>query len=78
MEDESVQHTNIAEEEMGQLHSIHFSLNAIAALRRNMPTGPSLKDCEDCGEAIPLQRLEVVQGCRKCVLCQRAAEATKL
>jgi RNA polymerase-binding transcription factor DksA len=78
MEDGSVQHTNIAEEEMGQLHSIHFALNAVEAHRRSMPTGPSLKDCEDCGVAIPLQRLEVVLSCRKCVPCQQTAEAIRI
>jgi phage/conjugal plasmid C-4 type zinc finger TraR family protein len=77
MATDSQQHTNIAEEEMGQLHSIHFALNAIDAVRRNISTGPGLDDCEDCGEAIPLKRKEAVPGCRKCVLCQSAAEVTK-
>ena len=76
MDDDFI-YDNEDETEMGQLHSIHFSLNAINAVRRAISTGPSLKDCADCGGAIPLQRLEAVQGCRRCTPCQTEAEATK-
>jgi len=71
---ESVQHTNIAEEEMGQLHGIHHALNAIAAIQRSMPTGESLEYCTDCGEKIPLARRQAVQGCRRCIHCQTLLE----
>lgn len=31
-------------------------------------------DCEDCGEAIPLQRLRVQPAARRCAACQSARE----
>jgi len=69
-----VQHSNIAEEEMGQLHGIHHSLNAIAAIQRSMPTGPSREDCVDCGEKIPIARRIAAQGCIRCINCQGVFE----
>lgn len=78
MKDNSLQHSNIAEEEMGQLHgSIDIHLNAIAAVRRNMPSGPSLEECVDCLEKIPLARRQAVQGCRRCIHCQELLEFQK-
>ena len=74
MIEESVQHSNIAEEEMGQLHGIHHALNAIAAIQRSMPTGPSRLDCTDCGEKIPLARRTAARGCIRCLQCQTAFE----
>lgn len=71
---ESVQHSNIAEEEMGQLHSIHFSENAIDKVRAGMKSGPSLSHCEECGEEIPEGRRLAVAGCRTCILCQEELE----
>lgn len=74
IEDDSVQHSNIAEEEMGQLHGIHHALNAIAAVQRSMPTGASREFCTDCGEVIPLQRRLAAQGCLRCIHCQTIHE----
>lgn len=71
---DSVQHSNIAEEEMGQLHSIHFGENAIARVRAGMKSGPSLSHCEECGEEIPEGRRLVVPGCRTCISCQTELE----
>lgn len=34
------------------------------------------KLCEDCGEAIPPKRLELVPGCALCVRCQTSEEET--
>lgn len=70
-------YNNEDEGDMGQLHSIHIPLNAIAAVRRAMPTGPSRLFCADCGEKIPLQRRLAVQGCQCCVPCQQARESIK-
>ena len=69
MED-NTQHSNISEEEMGQLHSIHLSDNALARVRARMSVGPGRAECADCGEAIPLLRQQAVQGCVRCIVCQ--------
>jgi phage/conjugal plasmid C-4 type zinc finger TraR family protein len=74
MEIESVQHSNIEESEMGQLHSLHLSMNAIAAVQALIKTGPSLAECEDCGEDIPEARQAAVSGCTTCVQCQAVRE----
>ena len=74
MVDTDLQHSNISEEEMGQIHSIHLSENAIAAVRRNIRTGPSLEECTDCGLDIPLQRRQAVSGCLRCIHCQTVYE----
>lgn len=71
---ESVQHSNIEESEMGQLHALHLNENAIAAVRAAMPTGASLEECVDCGEAIPLARRLAAQGCTRCITCQTIHE----
>lgn len=69
-----LQHSNIAEEEMGQLHAIHLNENAIAAVRAAMPTGPSRLYCTDCGDKIPDARRALVQGCQRCYACQSEFE----
>lgn len=74
---EEIQHSNIAEEEMGQLHAIHLNLNAIAAVQRRLPSGPGCKDCVDCGVKIPVQRREAMPGCIRCTCCQTAYEHQK-
>jgi phage/conjugal plasmid C-4 type zinc finger TraR family protein len=74
--DNNTQHSNISEEEMGQLHSLHLSMNAIAAVRRNMPVGASRLDCADCGESIPLARRIAAKGCIRCMTCQTLYEVT--
>lgn len=72
---DSVQHSNIDESEMGQLHgAIHLHLNAIDKVRASMKTGPSLSHCEECGEEIPEARRLVVQGCTTCIHCQTELE----
>lgn len=73
---DSTQHSNIAEEEMGQLHgSIHLHENAIAKVRASMKSGPSLIYCKDCGNKIPEARRSVIQGCDTCVRCQTLNES---
>lgn len=47
-----------------------------AALKRHAsrPIKPSAQFCEDCDEAIPLLRQQLVQGCETCVSCQELRE----
>ena len=74
IEIESVQHSNIEESEMGQLHALHLNDNAIARVRAAMPTGPSLEECEECDNPIPVERQKAYPGCRLCVHCKAASE----
>ena len=39
--------------------------------RSRLPKGESLRDCEECGVAIPEARREAVPGARLCVACQQ-------
>jgi len=55
---------------MGQLHSIHVHLNAIAKVQRSMGTGPARDTCVDCADTIPLLRRQAVAGCLRCIVCQ--------
>lgn len=74
---QSVQHSNIEESEMGQLHALHLNENAIAAIRKRMPTGDSAEECTDCGEVIPLERRLAAKGCMRCIHCQTLHERNK-
>ncbi|HEY3353806.1 MAG TPA: DksA/TraR family C4-type zinc finger protein [Polyangia bacterium] len=47
----------------------------VARARSRLGTGPSLSECEDCGEAIPEARRRAVAGVRRCVACQAEADA---
>ena len=44
--------------------------DAIKRARAQLPSGPSLRECEECGDAIPQARREAVPGVRLCVACQ--------
>ena len=70
---EVFEYNNEEEAEMAQIHSLHINQNAIdsvqAALARQR-SQPSLEECEDCGEAIPTARQQMVPGCTRCVYCQ--------
>jgi phage/conjugal plasmid C-4 type zinc finger TraR family protein len=44
--------------------------DAIKRARAQLPTGPSLENCEECGEAIPEARRQAMPGVRLCVRCQ--------
>ena len=44
--------------------------DAVKRARAQLPAGPSLTHCEECGEAIPEARREAVPGVRLCVPCQ--------
>jgi phage/conjugal plasmid C-4 type zinc finger TraR family protein len=44
--------------------------DAILSARARMPSGESLLECEDCGEAIAEARRAALPGARTCVRCQ--------
>jgi phage/conjugal plasmid C-4 type zinc finger TraR family protein len=70
-------YNNEEEAEMGQLHAIHNNMNAISAVRRQLEkqaAEPSLEECEECGDEIPVARRLAVPGCRLCVFCKERAE----
>ena len=48
--------------------------DAIKRARAQLPSGPSLTHCEECGEAIPEPRRAAVPGVRLCVGCQDARD----
>jgi phage/conjugal plasmid C-4 type zinc finger TraR family protein len=70
-------YNNEEEAEMGQLHAIHNNMNHIAAVQRELAKQalqPSLSECEECGEAIPLARQLAIPGVKLCVFCKERAE----
>ena len=70
-------YNNEEEAEMGQLHAIHNNMNHIAAVQREIAKQalqPSLSECEECGEAIPLARQLAIPGVKLCVFCKERAE----
>lgn len=78
LEVEGIQNENLEEAEMGQLHAIHNNMNAIAAIRNKIGTGPGLTHCAECGEKIPRARRQAVPGVQLCVDCQEYAEKVAL
>jgi phage/conjugal plasmid C-4 type zinc finger TraR family protein len=44
--------------------------DALASARARMPSGESLKFCENCGAPIPPKRRAALPGVRTCVECQ--------
>ena len=44
--------------------------DAVTHARNQLPRGASLKQCEECGNAIPPARREAVPGVRLCIACQ--------
>jgi len=48
--------------------------DAIKRARAQLPSGPGLTHCEECGEAIPEPRRQAVPGVRLCVACQDEAD----
>ena len=45
--------------------------DAVERARSKLPSGESLKHCEECGEDIPEARRKAVPGVRLCVTCQQ-------
>jgi phage/conjugal plasmid C-4 type zinc finger TraR family protein len=50
--------------------------DAVERARRQLPQGPGLTHCAECGEPIAAARREAVPGVRLCLACQQAADAT--
>lgn len=44
--------------------------DAIKRARAQLPSGPSLSHCEECGDEIPEPRRQAVPGVRLCLPCQ--------
>jgi phage/conjugal plasmid C-4 type zinc finger TraR family protein len=44
--------------------------DAIKRAQAQLPSGPSLTHCEECGDEIPEPRRQAVPGVRMCVACQ--------
>ncbi len=47
-----------------------FVENHVELIRRQIPTGESLKLCLDCDQEIPEPRRKAQPGCQYCVECQ--------
>jgi phage/conjugal plasmid C-4 type zinc finger TraR family protein len=48
--------------------------DAIQRAKSQLPTGPSLESCADCGAAIPEARRAAIAGVRLCLPCQEAKD----
>lgn len=48
--------------------------DAVGQVRRRLPRGPGLANCQECDEPIPEARRRAVPGVRMCVSCQQAAD----
>lgn len=57
-----------------ELEDLHRQVSLDAVMNRMAAPGPEASHCDDCDEPIPLARLQVVPGCRRCVDCQQIAE----
>ena len=74
---ESIQGDNLEESDMAQLLSVTMNADAVARVRAAIPRGPSLEECIECGEEIPLARQQAVSGCTLCIDCQTLKERTQ-
>ena len=48
--------------------------DAIKRAKSQLPTGPSLESCAECGAAIPEARRAAILGVRFCLPCQEAKD----
>ena len=48
--------------------------DAIKRAKSQLPTGPSLEVCAECGVKIPEARRAAIPGVRLCLACQEAAD----
>jgi phage/conjugal plasmid C-4 type zinc finger TraR family protein len=44
--------------------------DAVKRARSNLPSGESLKNCQECDAVIPEARRDAVPGLRLCIACQ--------
>jgi RNA polymerase-binding transcription factor DksA len=71
------EYNNEEEAEMAQIHSLHINMNAVARVQAELAKQaqePSLSECEECGEDIPVQRQRLIPGVRLCVHCKERQE----
>ena len=52
--------------------------DAIKRARAQLPTGPSLTHCEECGDEIPEPRRQVMPGVRLCLPCQEERDRNQM
>lgn len=55
----------------------HTVEDALQRVRRELPAGESLAECEACGAPIPEGRRRALPGVRLCVTCQEAQDADR-
>ena len=48
--------------------------DAIKRAKSQLPNGPSLESCAECGARIPEARRDAVPGVRLCLACQEAED----
>ena len=48
--------------------------DAVERVRKQLPRGESLEECEECMATIPEARRQAVPGVRLCVACQEAED----
>lgn len=75
--DNNFEFNNEEEAEIAQILALQMNDRALAEHRAKMPTGPSLEECEECGESIPEARRLAVKGCTMCITCQEISEKKK-
>ena len=51
--------------------------DAVNRARSELGSGESLRECEECGAAIPEARRAAVPGVRLCIECQSTSEAKR-
>ena len=52
--------------------------DAVKRARAQLPSGPSLTHCEECGEGIPEPRRQAVPGVRLCLPCQEERDRSQV
>lgn len=60
--------------DLASARSEEFLADSLAAVQRQLSTGPSRTHCEDCEEEIPAARRKARPGCTRCVDCQTTHE----
>jgi phage/conjugal plasmid C-4 type zinc finger TraR family protein len=51
--------------------------DAIDRAKSQLPSGPGLSHCAECGQEIPEARRAAIAGVRLCIDCQQAADETQ-
>jgi phage/conjugal plasmid C-4 type zinc finger TraR family protein len=46
--------------------------DGVSRAQRQLPRGPSLSNCAECGTEIPAARQQAIPGVRLCIACQEA------